>query len=88
MKVYDHTRLESVKYDKNKNFATVDTMAVIECSAMIYATGYESHELIRTGIGKLISTYACISEPYDKLPDLLSETVFWNTVEHPIHTVS
>ena len=79
LKVYDHTRLESVKYDKNKNFATVDTMAVIECSAMIYATGYESHELIRTGIGKLISTYACISEPYDKLPDLLSETVFWNT---------
>jgi len=79
LKVYDHTRLESVKYAKNKNFATADTRAVIECNTIIYATGYESHELIRNGIGKLISTYACVSEPYDSLPELLSQTVFWNT---------
>ena len=79
LKVYDHTRLESVKYIKNKTFATVDTRAVIACSTIIYATGYESHELIRNGIGKLISTYACVSEPFDKLPELFSQTVFWNT---------
>jgi glycine/D-amino acid oxidase-like deaminating enzyme len=79
LQVYDHTRLESVKYVENKTFATVDTRAVIECNTMIYATGYESHELIRKGIGKLISTYACVSEPFDKLPELLSQTVFWDT---------
>ena len=79
LKVYDHTRLKSVKYAKNKNFATVDTTAVIECNTIVYAAGYESHELIRNGIGKLISTYACVSEPFDELPELLSETVFWNT---------
>jgi glycine/D-amino acid oxidase-like deaminating enzyme len=79
LKVYDHTRLESVEYAESKNFATVDTSAVVECNTIIYATGYESHELIRIGIGKLISTYACVSEPYDKLPELLSQTVFWNT---------
>jgi glycine/D-amino acid oxidase-like deaminating enzyme len=79
LQVYDHTRLESVKYSENKNIATVDTTAVVECNIIIYATGYESHELIRRGIGKLISTYACVSEPYDKLPELFSGTVFWNT---------
>ncbi len=53
LKVYDHTRLESVKYAKNKNFATVDTRAVIECNTIIYATGYESHELIRNWYWKI-----------------------------------
>lgn len=79
LKIYDHTRLESVKYTKNKNFGTVDTSAVIECDTIIYTNGYESHELIRRGIGKLISTYACVSEPYENLPELLSQTIFWNT---------
>ena len=79
LKVYDHTRLKSVKNTKNKNFATVDTRAVIECNTIIYANGFESHELISNGIGKLISTYACVSEPFDKVPELLSQTVFWNT---------
>jgi glycine/D-amino acid oxidase-like deaminating enzyme len=79
LKVYDHTRLESVEYGKSKNYVVVDTTAVIECNTIVYTTGYESHEVIRSGIGKLISTYACISEPFDKLPESLLQTVFWNT---------
>jgi glycine/D-amino acid oxidase-like deaminating enzyme len=79
LKVYDNTRLETVEYGKGKNFVVVDTTAVIECTTIVYTTGYESHEMIRSGIGKLISTYACISEPFEKLPEALSKTVFWDT---------
>lgn len=79
LQVYAHTLLESVEYKAGKNFAAVDTTAVIECTSMVYAMGYESHELMRRGIGKLISTYACVSKPLDEIPERLSETVFWNT---------
>ena len=57
----------------------MDTTAVIECGKIIYTTGYETHELIQSDIGKLISTYACVSEPLANLPSPLCETIFWNT---------
>jgi glycine/D-amino acid oxidase-like deaminating enzyme len=79
LRVYEETQLQSVEYRERKNLAKVDTHAVIECNALVYTTGYESHELIRKGIGKLISTYACISEPFENIPDTLLQTVFWNT---------
>jgi glycine/D-amino acid oxidase-like deaminating enzyme len=79
VEVYDHTELIGVQYHGNKNFVIVDTSATIECKTIIYATGYESHEFIRKDIGKLISTYACISEPFEKLPASLADTIFWNT---------
>lgn len=79
LQVYDHVEVKSVDYETNKNFVYLDTGAVIECNRIIYATGYETHELLNTSIGKLISTYACISEPFDTLPKALTETLFWNT---------
>lgn len=77
--VYDHTQFISAEYSNNGNLVCVDTSAEIKCSQIIYATGYETHELIQNNIGRLISTYACISEPVRHLPKLLTETIFWNT---------
>lgn len=79
VEVYDHTTLESVEYYDDKNIVTLDTSYKIECKTIVYATGYESHDFIKKGIGKLISTYACVSEPFRQLPAPLTETVFWNT---------
>jgi glycine/D-amino acid oxidase-like deaminating enzyme len=79
VEVYDHTELVGVQYHGDKNFVTVDTAATIACRTIIYATGYESHEFIRKDIGKLLSTYACVSEPFEKLPESLTNTIFWNT---------
>lgn len=81
LEVYDHTQLQSIGYKPDNNFAFVDTSAVIECSRVIYASGYETHDLLGTGIGKLVSTYACISEPFDHLPGPLSGTLFWDTTD-------
>ncbi len=81
LRVYDHVQLKSVKYKKDMNVVIADTSAKIECSCVVYATGYETHELLDNGteIGDLISTYACISEPFATLPEGLTQTVFWNT---------
>jgi glycine/D-amino acid oxidase-like deaminating enzyme len=81
LEVYDHTKLTSVDYGFEKNFVVTDTTAVIECRKIVFASGFETHELVKTGIGRLISTYACISEPFDKPPAALGDTIFWNTEE-------
>ena len=79
VEIYDHTALTSVEYYADKNTVTVDTGATISSKFIAYATGYETHELMSSDIGKLISTYACVSEPLPKIPKALCDTLFWNT---------
>ncbi len=81
LEVFDHTALTSVRSALNKNYVTVDTSAVIESTFMVYATGYETQELIGKKIGKLISTYACISEPLPNIPVGLHQNIFWDTAD-------
>jgi glycine/D-amino acid oxidase-like deaminating enzyme len=80
LEVYDHVTLRSVKYKDCKNIVTVHPMAQIECNHIVYATGYETHEMMggKSKIGKLLSTYVCISEPFSSL-HALEKTIFWNT---------
>jgi glycine/D-amino acid oxidase-like deaminating enzyme len=79
LKVFDHTTQEKVSYGKTENKVKVNTGATITCQHIVYATGYESHEVLHKNIGKLISTYACISEPIPTLPESLKNTLFWDT---------
>ena len=79
LQVYDHTSLEKVDYERSRNHVWVNTGACITTKHIVYATGYESHELITKNIGKLISTYACISEPFNILRSSLQDTIFWDT---------
>ena len=81
LEVYDHVTLNSVEYYNNNTRVTVDSGVQIECSNIVYATGYETHEIIggNSDIGKLFSTYACVSEPFESLPAAIDETIFWNT---------
>lgn len=79
LQVYDHTALEKIEYGNNENQIVLDTSNTITCKHTIFATGYETHQLIDGNIGKLVSTYACISEPFETLPASLTNTIFWNT---------
>lgn len=83
--VYDHVEVKSVAHNSDKAIVTVDSGAQIECGHVVYATGYETLEIVggKLDIGKLVSTYACISEPVAVLPRTLENTIFWNT-EDPI----
>jgi glycine/D-amino acid oxidase-like deaminating enzyme len=79
LEIYDHTEVTRVKYDQHKNFVRTDSDHQITAQHVIYATGYESHEILKHKVADLISTYACISEPLDALPAILNDTVLWNT---------
>jgi glycine/D-amino acid oxidase-like deaminating enzyme len=79
LQIYDHTEAISIENTPGKSYLTVDSSAVITSRYIVYATGYETKELIGKDVGRLISTYACISEPVERLPVGLTNTIFWDT---------
>ncbi len=79
LQVYDHTEVESIKYDAKNCTALTDDKNTVKCKYTVHASGYEAQNIIKSKIVKLISTYAFISEPIPTLPAVLQSTIFWNT---------
>jgi glycine/D-amino acid oxidase-like deaminating enzyme len=77
--VFDHTRLITVKENKNILRAHIDGEHVVEARWIIYATGYESQSFFKEKIVELNSTYVCISEPLPHIPPQFENTIFWTT---------
>lgn len=78
LSVYDHTAIEKVLYNPLSNIAFSDNKNTITCAKLIYASGYETHTIIKKKIVDLISTYAIVSEPL-KIPAVMLNTLIWNT---------
>lgn len=78
LRIYDHTALLNVAYDKNKCIVETDTNYHVSTSAIVYATGYESQEMLKERVVNLISTYAFVSEPI-RVSAKLRQTLFWDT---------
>jgi len=79
LKVYDHTSAEKVTYQEHNNSVTTDDQYVITCKKIVYASGYETQQILKKNIVNLNSTYAFVSEPLIKMPKNLKNTIFWNT---------
>lgn len=79
LQVYDHTELLSVRYDSDHTIATTEYSYTITCKQIVYATGYETQDMLPKKVVDLISTYACISEPMSHIPEHLTSTLFWDT---------
>jgi glycine/D-amino acid oxidase-like deaminating enzyme len=76
--VYDHTALVKVHHEKNKCIVEVEGEYQITAKKIVYATGYESQDMLKDKVVDLISTYAFVSEPL-KIPDHLKHAMFWDT---------
>lgn len=79
LKVYDHSNAEKVSYQSHSNSVITDNECVITCKKIVYASGYETQQMLKKNIVTLNSTYAFISEPLVKMPKSLQDTIFWNT---------
>jgi glycine/D-amino acid oxidase-like deaminating enzyme len=79
LEIYDHTEAVNVEYDARKNYVYTDDSFLITADSVVYATGYETKELLKDKIVNLNSTYACVSEPLAELPGHLCNTIFWDT---------
>jgi glycine/D-amino acid oxidase-like deaminating enzyme len=88
LKIYDHTEAVNVEYDSRKNYVYTDDSFLITTDTIIYATGYETKELLSDKIVNLNSTYACISEPIIDLPPHLDNTIFWDTQDPYVYVRS
>ncbi len=79
LKVYDHTSAEKVTYQESVNSIITDAECVITSKKIVYASGYETQQMLKKNIVTLNSTYAFVSEPLVKIPRALQDTLFWNT---------
>jgi glycine/D-amino acid oxidase-like deaminating enzyme len=79
LKIYDHTELVKVEYSGDKCVAQVGDDRMISAGKIIYATGYETQQMLKDKVVDLISTYSFISEPLNKIPASLNKTMFWDT---------
>jgi glycine/D-amino acid oxidase-like deaminating enzyme len=76
--IYDHTALLKVHHDRNTCIVEVEGNHQITTKKIIYATGYESQEMLKDKVVDLISTYAFVSEPI-RVPHHLKYTIFWDS---------
>lgn len=79
LNVYDHTRAEKVSYHAHHTCVMTDDQYVITCQKIVYASGYETQQMLKKKIVSLNSTYAFVSEPLSRMPQPLQNTLIWNT---------
>ena len=53
----------------------------VKAKKLVYATGYEVVDFIDKDIVNLLSTYAVVSEQYNKRPFWKDEVLIWNTAD-------
>ncbi len=81
VQVFENTYIEQIRHYRTHVELTSDKGFKIKAKKIIYATGYEVVEQISKPIVKLSSTYACISNRIDQLPDWFHKTLLWNTAD-------
>lgn len=79
VEIYDRTDIEEIKQHDDKIIAKTKDGFSIEADSIVHCTGYESTETIKKDIVSLKSTYALVSEAYDKMPKAFKDRMYWNT---------
>jgi glycine/D-amino acid oxidase-like deaminating enzyme len=79
LRIYDHTRSESITHHQTHNIVSVSGDFTIQCNKTVYATGYETQAMLDEKIVDLISTYACVSEILSAIPSSLENNLVWDT---------
>lgn len=79
LRVYDKTEWVAVKHQDDGVSVTVEANHTIKAKKIMYCTGYETTNLIKENMAKLLNTYAIIGERYEDNQSYLSDTLFWNT---------
>jgi len=79
MQVFDNTEITSIKHEKKKIVLQTDSGRKITCRKLFIACGYESQKYIPFRIQSLQSTFAIVSEPFDKKELWFKNALIWET---------
>lgn len=81
LKIFDKTDVLKVDSSAKGIIAYTDYQNTVEAKHVIYCNGFESTELIKEKIVKLLSTYAIVGEVNKNDQSHLHGTLFWNTAK-------
>ena len=79
LQIFDHTEIISIDYLKNHNEVILRGGWKIAAGTIVFATGYETLSFLPERVARLTSTYACVSEPLESIPDVLKYNLLWTT---------
>ena len=79
--VYYRTPITNIKHYKNGVELQTENGFTLKAKKLVYATGYEVVEFIEKDIVKLLSTYAVVSEQYEKRNFWNDDVLIWNTAD-------
>ncbi|NMH27337.1 NAD(P)/FAD-dependent oxidoreductase [Flavobacterium silvaticum] len=80
-RIFDRTPVVQVDHHDKGVTLTTASGNTIKCKTLIYATGYEVEQMLGPSVVKLLSTYAVISEQYNKSDFWNDGTLLWNTAD-------
>jgi glycine/D-amino acid oxidase-like deaminating enzyme len=78
-RIYDRTKVTAVRRQAEGFCLETDRSATVASKRLVFATGYESGDFLRTDAGTLTSTFAAISEPYEEFPHWPDRCHIWET---------
>lgn len=82
LRIFDRTEITSIRENQNEIEVVTKDLFKIKTRHVVYATGYETIEKIRSKIIKLRSTYATVSESFADCESLhFHRTLLWNTAD-------
>jgi len=81
MQVYDQTDIEHINFGKETVIIKTRGANTVKAQKIIFCTGYEATAMLKEKIASVFYTWACISEEGIKLPEVLKNTLVWNTEE-------
>lgn len=79
LKVYDQTELKIPQTKNHSTFIYTRDNYKIETEKIIFCSGFESLDMFKEKIAKLIYTYATVSEPLENINDNLDKVLIWDT---------
>lgn len=80
-KVYDHTEVVDIHHGKRSVELLTESGKKIKARKLVIACGYESQRYIPFKVQQLHSTYAIVSEPFDKKDFWYKNSLIWETKE-------
>jgi len=82
LRIFEGTRAEQYERAAGETRIVTATGHTIRARHVVFATGYEAHEQLQKYVGRLISTYACVTQPLRDTPGWPEHWLVWETA-HP-----
>lgn len=78
-RIFDRTLVKKFDAGKEEVRLTTERGFVVRAKQVVFATGYESDEMLPKRVVRLKSTYALASEPLEAFPGWWEQCLIWNT---------